>query len=54
MSTLTGTPIRLILVIYSLARGGAERVMTTLANVWAAQGYEVTIVTLDTQDRVGC
>ncbi len=51
MSTLTGTPIRLMLVIYSLARGGAERVMTTLANAWAAQGYEVTIVTLDTQDR---
>lgn len=43
--------MRVMLVIYSLARGGAERVMSTLANAWAAQGYEVTIVTLDKQDR---
>lgn len=40
-----------MLVIYSLARGGAERVMAILANSWAAQGHEVTIVTLDRQDR---
>jgi GalNAc-alpha-(1->4)-GalNAc-alpha-(1->3)-diNAcBac-PP-undecaprenol alpha-1,4-N-acetyl-D-galactosaminyltransferase len=41
---------RLTLVISSLLGGGAERVMTTLANRWVSRGTEVTLVTLD--DRV--
>lgn len=38
--------MKLALVISSLRGGGAERVMATLANVWAAQGVEVTLITL--------
>ncbi len=38
--------MKLALVISSLAGGGAERVMTTLANGWAASGVEVTLITL--------
>ncbi|HXS04261.1 MAG TPA: glycosyltransferase [Rhodanobacter sp.] len=43
--------IRLTLVISSLGGGGAERVMATLANAWAAEGVAVTLVTL--ADRRG-
>src|SRR5579864_9061519 len=39
--------MRLTLVISSLGRGGAERVMCTLASSWAAQGREVTLLRLD-------
>jgi GalNAc-alpha-(1->4)-GalNAc-alpha-(1->3)-diNAcBac-PP-undecaprenol alpha-1,4-N-acetyl-D-galactosaminyltransferase len=45
-----GGRFRLMLVIYSLARGGAERVMSTLANAWAGEEYEVTVVTLEKQN----
>lgn len=37
----------LALVISSLSSGGAERVMSELANFWAARGETVTLVTLD-------
>lgn len=38
---------RIALVIPTLTSGGAERVMTTLANAWAADGRAVTLLTLD-------
>lgn len=42
--------IKLFVVIYSLARGGAERVAVQMAGAWAQQGVEVTLVTLDSSD----
>lgn len=38
--------MRLALVISSLGGGGAERVMTLLANAWVDGGNEVTLITL--------
>jgi glycosyltransferase involved in cell wall biosynthesis len=38
--------MKLALVISSLAGGGAERVLATLANGWAATGIEITVITL--------
>ena len=42
--------MRLALVISSLAMGGAERVITHLANGWANLGIEVHLITLSNQD----
>jgi glycosyltransferase involved in cell wall biosynthesis len=39
--------MRIVLVIASLTSGGAERVLTTLANHWASGGRDVTLLTLD-------
>ena len=38
--------MKILLLMHSLAAGGAERAACTLANFWASQGREVTIVTL--------
>lgn len=45
--------MRLTLVVSSLASGGAERVMAILANHWAKDGHDITIVTFAsaTEDR---
>ncbi|MBE9580402.1 MAG: glycosyltransferase family 4 protein [Proteobacteria bacterium] len=39
--------MKLTCFIYSLGPGGAERVMSILADAWASRGHKVTIVTYD-------
>ncbi len=43
--------MKITLVIFSMRSGGAERVMSTLANHWVTQGKEVTLVTLDSSQH---
>jgi GalNAc-alpha-(1->4)-GalNAc-alpha-(1->3)-diNAcBac-PP-undecaprenol alpha-1,4-N-acetyl-D-galactosaminyltransferase len=38
--------MKVTLVIYGLGGGGAERVMSILANYWVCQGWEVTLIML--------
>lgn len=38
--------MKLVLVISSLSSGGAERVMTDMANYWVSSGWDITLVTL--------
>ena len=38
--------MRLLIFIYSMSGGGAERVTANLANHWATKGWDVTVVTL--------
>ena len=40
-------PLRLLLAIATLGAGGAERVLTLLAEAFAAHGHRVTLLTLD-------
>jgi glycosyltransferase involved in cell wall biosynthesis len=39
--------MKLLIYLHSLEAGGAERVAATLANHWAARGWEVAIVTVE-------
>lgn len=39
--------MKILLVISSLSSGGAERVMTDMANYWGKKGYSVSLVTLN-------
>ncbi|MGI8582238.1 MAG: glycosyltransferase family 4 protein [Chitinophagaceae bacterium] len=41
---------KIVFVIPNLNQGGAERVLVTLANNWAYQGLEVSIITFDRGD----
>ena len=41
---------RLAIVIHSLDGGGAERTAARMANHWAEVGYEVTLITLDSEE----
>jgi len=39
--------MQLVFVIYSLQAGGAERVLSIMANHWASKSEKITIITLD-------
>lgn len=43
--------VKILLFTNSLAGGGAERVVATLANHWARQGWKVTVVTLEPESE---
>lgn len=42
--------MKITLVISSLTVGGAEKVLSAMANYWAVLGKEVTVITLDAED----
>jgi glycosyltransferase involved in cell wall biosynthesis len=42
--------MKIVLFIFSMHSGGAERVSANLANAWAEQGHDVTVLTLASAD----
>src|SRR5438445_10107904 len=40
-------PLRITLIIESMASGGAARAMSHMTNYWVEHGREVTLITLD-------
>lgn len=42
---------RIALITSSLSAGGAERVMSEMANYWADQGHDVTVLTIASSDQ---
>jgi GalNAc-alpha-(1->4)-GalNAc-alpha-(1->3)-diNAcBac-PP-undecaprenol alpha-1,4-N-acetyl-D-galactosaminyltransferase len=43
--------MKITLVIYAMGLGGAQRVVSILANYWATHGWEVTLITLSGSSR---
>jgi GalNAc-alpha-(1->4)-GalNAc-alpha-(1->3)-diNAcBac-PP-undecaprenol alpha-1,4-N-acetyl-D-galactosaminyltransferase len=43
--------MKITLVIYAMGLGGAQRVMSILANYWATHGWDVTLITLSGNSR---
>ncbi len=43
--------MKVTLVIYAMGLGGAQRVMSIVANYWATHGWEVTLITLADSSR---
>lgn len=43
--------MNLLIVIYSLHSGGAERVTANLVNHWAEKGWQITVVTLASREQ---
>jgi GalNAc-alpha-(1->4)-GalNAc-alpha-(1->3)-diNAcBac-PP-undecaprenol alpha-1,4-N-acetyl-D-galactosaminyltransferase len=39
--------MRLTLVIHSLSSGGAEKIMTIMANYWVSKGWSITLLTIN-------
>lgn len=42
--------MHLALIISSINSGGAERVLSDLANYWVSKGHQVTLITLASPD----
>ncbi len=47
---LDDQPRRITLVIASLGWGGAQKIITAMANHWARQGWQVTLISMDEEN----